>query len=76
MKWLLALPILLASAPASAETVYLIIKSVGGPRNPALVSIPMKSMESCEEEGARISSSPRFQMKHADNDLYECVRGK
>jgi len=76
MKSLLALTVMLISLPANAETVYLVIKSVGGPRNPALVSIPMESMESCEEEGARISSSPRFQMKHADNDLYECVRGK
>ena len=38
--------------------------------------IPVKSMETCEEEGARISSSKRFKEKFLDVDVFECVRGK
>lgn len=68
----------LAHLPANAETVYLIIKSRGSGRAnaTALLSIPMKSMETCEEEGARIISSKRFDMDYLHEEAFECVRGK
>ena len=79
MKWLLALPVLLASAPASADTVYLLIKSLKGPYNEggmALHSLPMKTIEQCEEAGALIISSERFKTRAGKYDAFECVEGK
>ena len=63
---------------ASAETVYLIIKSRGSgeSRVPALLSVPMSSAEDCEMEGAKIISSKRFDLSSASLDAFECVTGK
>ena len=79
MRWLLVVPILLASAPASADTVYLLIKSAKGPGYTgglALHSLPMKTIEQCEETGALIVSSARFKTHSAKYDAFECVAGK
>lgn len=78
MKWFLALPVLLASAPASADTVYLIIKSEGyGKDNSvALLKVPMNSIEQCEEQGAILLSSKRFDTKYLERDGFECIQGK
>ena len=77
MKWLFAAPVLLASLPASAE-VYLLIKSTSGKYSDsgiALHSIPMKSMEQCEEAGALLASSKRFDVAKATPDGFECIEG-
>lgn len=73
---LLAAP--LAPLPANAETVYLIIKTSGSGKStvPALLSVPMTSMEDCEEEGARIITSKRFDIQYVSEDAFECIRGK
>ena len=80
MKYLLAaFAFLTASVPAQAETVYLLIKSAkGSPNNGgvALHSIPMVSMDQCEEAGPLIISSERFNVPTAHNDGFECVKGK
>lgn len=79
MKWLLALPILLASAPANADTVYLLIKSQKGEygySGLALHSIPMKSLDQCEEAGALVISSERFKKGSGKYDTFECIEGK
>ena len=79
MRWILALPVLLASIPANAETIHLVIKSKmkhGYAGGLALVIIPMETMESCEEAGATIVSSERFDVKGGSEDAFECVRGK
>ena len=77
------LMVLLIAAPliplaARAETIYLIIKSEGsGSDNQvALLKIPMESIEQCEEQGATLVSSQRFDAKYAKNDGFECIRGK
>lgn len=78
MKWLLGLPLLLASAPANADTVYLLIKSVYIPYRgggAALHSLPMNSIEECEEAGALIISSSRLKLK-STQDAFECIKGK
>ena len=77
MRWFLALPVLLASIPANAE-VYLLIKSTSGKYSNsgiALHSIPMKSMEQCEEAGALLASSKRFDVAKATPDGFECIEG-
>ena len=33
-------------------------------------------MEDCEEEGAKVISSRRFDVSDAEKDGFECVRGK
>ena len=79
MRWLLALPILLASTPSNAETIYLLIKSAKGDYTKgglALQTIPMKSLEQCEEAGALVISSQRFKIKQARFDAFECIEGK
>ena len=75
--------VLLLAAPlsplaANAETVYLIIKTRGSgqSRVPALLSVPMTSMEDCEEAGARIITSKRFDIDYASEDAFECLSGK
>ena len=80
MKYLLAIASLMAiSMPVQAETVYLVIKSVKGKYNAggvSLHSLPMKSMEQCEEAGALIVTSTRFDVRSSSNDGFECVEGK
>ena len=79
MKQIFALPVLLATLPAHADQVYLLIKSVKGDTHSggvALHSIPMKSIEQCEENGALLISSQRFKVNTARFDTFECVQGQ
>ena len=80
MKYLLAtFALITASVPVQAETVYLLIKSVKGNYGRggvALHSIPMLSMDQCEEAGPLVISSERFNVPTAHNDGFECVKGK
>ena len=77
MKYLIVVASLMAvSMPVQAETVYLIIKSAQFGTGIALQSIPMKSMEQCEEAGALLVSSERFDVKHIAKDGFECLEGK
>ena len=77
MKRSLFLIIAVALSPcqtASAQTVYLIIKSDGG-NALSLLSVPMSSMDACEEAGAKIISSKRLDKnKYAAHDGFECVK--
>ena len=79
MKYLFAVVSLLAvSVPVQAETIYLIIKSdkqnhTGGL---ALHSIPMETMDQCEEAGALLIASDRFDSRFAKDDGFECLEGK
>lgn len=80
-KTLLALFISAPLIPitANAETIYLILKSdgYGGSTNDvALLKVPMPTLEQCEEEGARIITSKRFDTDGAKRDAFECIRGK
>ena len=79
MKYLLALASLMfVSMPVKAETVYLVIKSAINSYGSgiALHSIPMDSLDQCEEMGALIISSDRFDAGRAHKDGFECVQGK
>ena len=66
--------------PVSAETTYLVIKSEMFARKTgvglALIKIPMLSKEQCEEAGAEIIGSSRFDTKLAGEDGFECIVGK
>ena len=67
---------------AIAESAYLVIKSAGSLGNRmsmALTSIPMDSMELCEDAGIQIISSKRFDIDSyldAKHDSYECIQNK
>ena len=81
MKYLLAIASLIAvSMPAAAETTYLVIKSEMYARKTgvglALIKIPMLSQEQCEEAGAALVASSRFDTKLAGEDGFECLEGK
>lgn len=78
MRWLLALPVLFAAVPASAETVYLLVKSAKCYHcaGIALHSLPMKSLQQCEGARALIISSARFDLRSAEDDAFECIKGK
>ena len=80
MKYLLAIASLMAvSMPVQAETVYLLIKSeTDGYREAgiALHSLPMESMDQCEEAGALIIASERLDTKHSSAEGFECIIGK
>ena len=82
MKRLL-LPLLATIAlPTSvnAENVFLLIKSQAGKgyKNANITSfvIPMASMERCEEAGAKIIASQRFDTPEGRHDGFECVIGQ
>lgn len=80
MKYLLAIASLMATCiPVQAGNVYLQIKSEGVQSysvGVALHSIPMESMEQCEEVGAVIVASERLDTKYAKRDGFECIEGK
>jgi hypothetical protein len=80
MKYLLAVAsLMLVSLPAQSETVYLIIKSkihFGQGSGISLYSIPMDSMDQCEEQGAVLVTSERFDLRKAAQDAFECITGK
>lgn len=62
--------------PVCAQTTYLVIKSDEITSGVALHSIPMLSQEQCEEAGAVIIGSSRFDTKHSTEDGFECIQGK
>ena len=75
------LPLIAALAlptAANAENVFLLIKSKAGSgyKNANVTSfvVPMASMDVCEEAGAKILASKRFDVPHAEQDGFECVR--
>ena len=80
-QFLLALLIAapLAPLPASAQNVYLLIKSAARYDEPALsvTTIPMSSLEACEEEGAKVATSKRYnvssQLSAREFTVFECV---
>ena len=75
MKSLFAVASLMTvSMPIQAETVYLLIKSTEQSAGIALHSIPMTTMDQCEEAGALIISSERLDVKYADRDGFECIQ--
>ena len=81
MKYLFAFASLMAvSIPVQAETIYLIIKSEATQyqrgTGVSLHSIPMASLDQCEEMGALIISSERFDAGSAKKDGFECIQGK
>ena len=77
MKHLFAFASLMTiSVPVHAETVYLIIKTGEYSSGIALQSIPMISMDQCEEAGAKLIGSERFDVRAAKSDGFECIRGK
>lgn len=75
---LLASSALLIGLPAQSETVYLLIKSYGVVNGIglALHSLPMSSIDQCEEMGALLIASKRFDLKAANHEAYECLTGK
>lgn len=80
MKYLFAIASLFAiSMPVKAETIHLLIKSrfwgTGGASGLELISIPMNSFDACEEQGAHLISSKRFEIGETQ-DAFECIKGK
>ena len=59
----------------TAETIHLVIKSETA-SGISIHSIPMDSAEQCEEAGAVIIGSSRFDTKHSKEDGFECIQGK
>ena len=79
MKYLFAFASLItASIPVQAETVYLIYKASiydSWGNAVTLHSIPMPSIDHCEEVGAELMSSERFEIRKG-KDAFECIIGK
>ena len=79
MKYLFAFASLItASIPVQAETVYLIYKTSiydSWGNAVTLHSIPMPSIDHCEEVGAELMSSERFEIRKG-KDAFECIIGK
>jgi hypothetical protein len=69
---------LVYSVPSFSQTAYLLIKSevrdngVGV----SIHSVPMTTLEQCEEAGAILIASSRFDTRNASRDGFECVEGK
>lgn len=61
--------------PVASETIYLVIKSETGP-GISIHSIPMDSADQCEEAGAELIGSSRFDTRFATRDGFECIVGK
>ena len=79
MKYLIAVASLItASMPVQAETVYLMYKSSIYDKwgNAVTIhSLPMPSIDHCEEVGAELMSSERFEIRKG-KDAFECIIGK
>lgn len=78
MKRLL-LPLIAALAlptAVNAKTVYLILKSTIDIDGVGLLSVPMNSMDECEQAGLKLLASDRFDTTFAKRDGFECVVGK
>lgn len=82
MKCLVAVAALMAvSIPVAAETTYLVVKSGMYARKKtgvglALIKTPMLSQEQCEEAGAALVASSRFDTNLAGEDGFECLEGE
>ena len=76
---LLAIASALISAPAQAETAYLVYKNytcISG-CSMSVVTIPISTMDACEEEGARLINSDRFKLvNRGERQRFECIRGR
>ena len=73
----LAMLSLVITLPAASETIYLVIKSAGYDSSGVSIhSIPMDSLDQCEEAGATIIGSSRFDIKYVTKDGFECIVGK
>ena len=79
-RLLIAFIVLLSATPTSAQTTYLVIKSEMYARKTgaglALMKIPMLSKEQCEDSGATLVASSRFDTTLAGEDGFECIEGK
>ena len=68
------------SIPACSQTTYLLIKSEVKAKHlgvgVSIHSVPMTSPEQCEEAGAVIFASSRFDTRNATRDGFECIEGK
>ena len=76
---LLASAVLLTGLPVQSETVYLLIKSRSGGGLHAAISthsIPMSSVDQCQEQGALLVTNKSFQLQNADVDAFACITGK
>ena len=66
--------------PSFTQTTYLLIKSEIKQRNMpvglSIHSIPMTSLEQCEEAGAVLIASSRFDTHNSSSDVFECIEGK
>ena len=76
---LLATAALLVGLPVQAETVYLVLKSRSLKSSAgvglSVVTIPMTSLDECEEQGTLLISSDRFDMDY-EYGVFECITGK
>lgn len=79
MKFLPGIASLMAlSMPVQAETIYLVYKSAifdSWGNAVTLHSIPMLSIDHCEEVGAELMSSKRFEIR-SGKDAFECITAK
>ena len=78
-KALLAIASVLVSAPVHAETIYLVYKNYTciGECSMSIATIPMSTMDACEEEGARLVGSDRFKLvKRGERQRFECIGGQ
>ena len=76
---LLASTVLLTGLPVQSETVHLLIKSRSGGGVYAGIStysIPMTSVDQCQEQGALLVTNKSFQLQNADVDAFACITGK
>ena len=67
---------LVNSVPSFSQTTYLLIKSEVGAVGVSIHSVPMTTLEQCEEAGAILIASSRFDTRNASRDGFECVEGK
>ena len=64
-----------ANPSENQSSTWLILAIGNGFNDGALLSLPMKSMDQCEEQGAIYMSSERLS-KHLQHRGYECLEGK
>ena len=79
MKFLFAVAsVMTITMPVHAETVYLIYKSSiydSWGNAVTLHTLAMPSIDHCEEVGAELISSKRFEIPK-DKDTFECIKAK
>lgn len=70
---------LLVGLPVQSETVYLVILTNLFAKAPSVHSVPMESIQQCEEAGVTLIASKRYKPKHDKGGLdvgFECIVGK